>query len=278
MKYLCLVFYDEEVRNALSDHDSQALIDEAQSFDEDMRRSGHLITAFPLEEIYSASAVRVRNGKPTVTDGPFTETNEQIGGFVLLEANDLNEAIQLASRIPPARLGGVEVRPIMELNPTPEQAPSPSQANPRAMVQYDHSDRSSLNERARKSMKYLCMVYLDGAQMQSLSQAERRELDRQSLTYDESLKAKEQFVAAEALQPPASAVTLRFRKGEMAVTDGPFVETHEHLGGFILVEARDKEEAIEIASGIPVVHFGGAEVRPIIENPVLEYWKEASDA
>lgn len=122
MKYLCLVFYDEKVRNGLSDRDSQALIEEARSFDEDMRRSGHLIAAFPLEQIHSAGTVRIRNGKPAVTDGPFAETNEQIGGFVLLEANDLNQAIQLASRIPPARLGGVEVRPIMELNPEREQA------------------------------------------------------------------------------------------------------------------------------------------------------------
>ena len=121
MKYLCLVFYDEKVRNALSDDDTRALIEEARSFDQDMRRSGHLLTAFPLEQVYSASTVRIRNGKAAVTDGPFAETHEQIGGFVLLEANDLNQAIQLASRIPPARLGGVEVRPIMELNPVRDQ-------------------------------------------------------------------------------------------------------------------------------------------------------------
>jgi hypothetical protein len=121
MKYLCQVFYDEKVRNALSDHDSQALIDESRSVSEDMRRSGHLLTAFPLEEVYSASSVRIRNGKVAVTDGPFTEIREQIGGFVLLEASDLNHAIQLASRIPPARLGGVEVRPVMEWNPVHDQ-------------------------------------------------------------------------------------------------------------------------------------------------------------
>lgn len=119
MKYLCMVFYDEKIRNALSDAESQVLIEEARNFDEEMRRSGHLITAFPLEEIHAASTVRIRNGKATVTDGPFAETKEQIGGFVLLEAKDLTEAIQLASRIPPARLGGVEVRPIIE-NPTLE--------------------------------------------------------------------------------------------------------------------------------------------------------------
>jgi hypothetical protein len=125
-------------------------------------------------------------------------------------------------------------------------------------------------------MKYLCMVYLDGAQMHSLSEAERQELDRQSLDYDERLKEHGNFVAAEAPQPPAAAVTLRFSEGKFSVTDGPFVETHEHLGGFILVEARDKDEAIGIASKIPVARFGGAEVRPIIENPTIEYWKERS--
>jgi hypothetical protein len=121
MKYLCVIFYDEKVRNALSDDDSQALIDESRRSSEDMRRSGHLLTAFPLEQTHSASTVRIRNGKMVVTDGPFTETREQIGGFVLLEARDLNQAIQLASRIPPARLGGVEVRPVMEWNPVADQ-------------------------------------------------------------------------------------------------------------------------------------------------------------
>jgi hypothetical protein len=136
------------------------------------------------------------------------------------------------------------------------------------------SDQSSMNDLRRKYMKYLCMVYLDGAQMQSLSQADGLELDRQSVAYNEILEGKGNFVAAEALQPPATAVTIRFTNGEMSVTDGPFVETHEHLGGFILVETQDKNEAIGIASKIPVARFGGAEVRPIIENPMLEYWKQ----
>jgi hypothetical protein len=113
MKYLCLVFYDEERRNAMSEQEVRVMVDEAIKFDDELSRSGHLIAAHPLEQVHAASTIRVRNGKLTVTDGPFAETNEQIGGFVVLEAKDLNEAIQLASRIPPARLGGVEVRPII---------------------------------------------------------------------------------------------------------------------------------------------------------------------
>lgn len=114
MKYLCLVFYEEKSRNALSDQESQAMIEEAITFENDMRKSGHLLVAHPLHQTHTATTVRVRAGKVMVTDGPFAETNEQIGGFVVLEARDLNEAIQLASRIPPIRMGGVEIRPIIE--------------------------------------------------------------------------------------------------------------------------------------------------------------------
>lgn len=115
MKYLCFVFYDETKRNALPEQESQALMEEALEYDEVLRKGGHFIAAHPLESVEAASTIRVRNGKVTITDGPFAETNEQIGGFVMIEARDLNEAIQLASKIPPARLGGVEVRPIIEI-------------------------------------------------------------------------------------------------------------------------------------------------------------------
>ena len=115
MKYLCFVFYDENKRNALSEKESLALMAEALDYDEVLRKGGYFISAHPLESVQAASTIRVRNGKVTITDGPFAETNEQIGGFVMIEARDLNEAIQLASKIPPARLGGVEVRPIIEM-------------------------------------------------------------------------------------------------------------------------------------------------------------------
>ena len=115
MKYLCLVFFDEKNHEAMTEQEGQELTDEALEYDDFLRRGGHLITANALQPVSSASTVRIRNGKVSVTDGPFAETNEQIGGFVLIEAKDLNEAIQLASGIPPIRLGGIEVRPVMEI-------------------------------------------------------------------------------------------------------------------------------------------------------------------
>jgi hypothetical protein len=121
MKYLCMVFYDEKNLNALSAAELQTLDDESLAYDETLRKRGHLIAAQALESVQAATTVRVRNGKVSVTDGPFAETNEQIGGFILIEAHDLNEAIQLAAKMPPIRLGGVEVRPIKTLSSKPAQ-------------------------------------------------------------------------------------------------------------------------------------------------------------
>ena len=115
MKYLCMVFFDEEKLSALSSAELKTLDDESLAYDEALRKRGHFVAAEALESVSAATVVRVRNGKVMVTDGPFAETKEQIGGFILIEAGELDEAIQLASRIPVIRLGGIEVRPIKDL-------------------------------------------------------------------------------------------------------------------------------------------------------------------
>ncbi len=115
MKYLCMVIVDEKKLKALSKSDSQALDDESLAYDETLRKGGHFLAAQALQPVRAATTVRLRNGKLSVTDGPFAETKEQIGGFILIEAKDLNEAIQLAAKIPVVRFGAVEVRPVKEL-------------------------------------------------------------------------------------------------------------------------------------------------------------------
>ena len=115
MRYLCLVYSVEDPAIVLSDNEEQALIDESLEYDEQLRKSGHFIIANALQPAESAAIVHVRSGRVSVTDGPFAETKEQVAGFILIEARDLNEAIQVASKIPPARYGFVEVRPIREL-------------------------------------------------------------------------------------------------------------------------------------------------------------------
>jgi hypothetical protein len=114
MKYLCLVYVDEKNRDALPKHELNACIDESLDYDEVLKKSGHYIASDALQSVETATTIRIQNGKPFTTDGPFAETKEQLGGFYLIEARDLNEAIQVASKIPPARLGCIEVRPIMQ--------------------------------------------------------------------------------------------------------------------------------------------------------------------
>lgn len=115
MKYLCMVIIDEKKLQAMSESEAQALDDESLEYDDVLRKRGHFLAAQALESVSSATTVRIRSGKVSITDGPFAETHEQIGGFILIEAKDLNEAIQLASHHPGIRLGAVEVRPIKEL-------------------------------------------------------------------------------------------------------------------------------------------------------------------
>ena len=114
-------------------------------------------------------------------------------------------------------------------------------------------------------MRYLCQVWFDGTILDRMAKPEKDAFDRESLAYDKELERKGHFVAAEALQSPGSAVTVKVRDGKVSTTDGPFIETKEYLGGFILVEAKDMAEAIGIAAGIPLVRLGSVEVRPIYE-------------
>jgi hypothetical protein len=111
VKYLCLVYGEERAFENVADSSCVA-------YDESIRDSGHCIASEALQPVSTATTVRVRNGKVSVTDGPFAETKEYLAGFYLIEARDLNEAIQLASRIPPAQVGSIEVRPIRPIRET----------------------------------------------------------------------------------------------------------------------------------------------------------------
>lgn len=112
-------------------------------------------------------------------------------------------------------------------------------------------------------MKYLCQVWFDGSKLEAMSKEEKDRLDRDSLGYDEDLAESGHMIVAHALQSPKSAVTVRVRNGEMSATDGPFTETKEALGGFILIDAKDLNDAIRVAAGIPLAKLGAIEVRPI---------------
>ena len=117
MRYACLVYLKESEITALSQGEWDALNNECMAFGETIVASGHRLGGEALEPTHTATTVRVRNGVVTTTDGPFAETKEQLAGFYAIEAKDLDEAIAVASRIPPARYGSIEIRPLRTLVP-----------------------------------------------------------------------------------------------------------------------------------------------------------------
>jgi len=116
MKYMLLVYLDEQ---ALSDEEREHCYVESAQLAQDLNASGQYLDASPLHPVATATSVRVRDGKRVVTDGPFAETREQLGGYYLIEASDLDEALAIAERIPPAQFGTIEVRPVMEIGGLP---------------------------------------------------------------------------------------------------------------------------------------------------------------
>ena len=114
MRYLCLIYDEEQKLEQMPQKDSEAFMGEYFTFTEDIRKSGHYLAGEALQPVATATTVRVRNGKISTTDGPFAETKEQLGGFYLINAKDLNEAIQVAAKIPSSRIGSIEIRPVVE--------------------------------------------------------------------------------------------------------------------------------------------------------------------
>lgn len=115
MKYLCLIYIDEKKLEAIPKSELDTLMEETSAYNEMLQQSGHLISTAGLKPVQTATTLRMQKGKVSITDGPFAETKEVLGGFYMIEARDLNEAIQLASQSPSLRAGSVEVRPIDEL-------------------------------------------------------------------------------------------------------------------------------------------------------------------
>lgn len=114
MRYLCLIYDDEQTMNAMPRAEADAFMGEYFAFTRNVQQSGHYVAGEALQPVSTATTLRHRNGALSTTDGPFAETKEQLGGFYLIEARDLNEALQIAGRIPSVRTGSVEVRPVVD--------------------------------------------------------------------------------------------------------------------------------------------------------------------
>jgi hypothetical protein len=117
MKYVCLVYGEEKALGALSKGQMEALVEESLAYDDVLRKSGHYVVSAALQRVETAKTVRVRDRKRFITDGPFAETKEQLLGFILVEASDLNDAVEAVAKFPMASRGSIEVRPVLDLEP-----------------------------------------------------------------------------------------------------------------------------------------------------------------
>ena len=119
MKYMLLVYLNEQ---AMSDEERSHCYVESAQLTQDLHTNGQYVSASPLHPVATATSVRMREGKRLVTDGPFAETREQLGGYYVVEANDLDEAISIAERVPPVKYGTIEIRPVMEIPGLPDES------------------------------------------------------------------------------------------------------------------------------------------------------------
>lgn len=230
---------------ALSKSEMEALGRDCIPHMEELKKTGHLVTDNGLN--WDTTTIRPRNGKASVTDGPFTESKEQVGGVFIVEAKDRDEAILTASKHPAGRLGehlgwGIEVRPIA------------------------FSDEGRGANGGAGSKRYLCLVYDDRSRMGTQSKADMAALQKEAMPRVEELKKSGHMLSAAGLSWETTII--RPRNGTASVTDGPFTETKEQIGGTFIIEARDLNEAILVASKHPAAHLGenvgwGIEVRPI---------------
>jgi hypothetical protein len=127
--------------------------------------------------------------------------------------------------------------------------------------------RSHASNNRGSTMRYICLVHFEHGKLTDLPPAERQEIDRRSLAYNRELEARGHYILSEAIEGSDHAVLVRSRNGKVTSTDGPYIETKEQMAGFILVEARDLNEAVQLAAGIPLAEIGTIEVRPIYEIP-----------
>ena len=241
MKYMLLIYGAE---GAWTEGERKACMVESLGICEQLASQGKFLDASPLEPVRAAATVRVRGGRALVTDGPFAETTEQLGGYYVLDLADLDEAIAVAARLPPAAKGAVEIRPLVELEglPPERRLPAAGSRTPFLLLCYD-------DEAAWEAA---------GAEALAKSQAEAAALAR-------GLSEEGRYLSAAPLHPAATATCVRVRDGRRVITDGPFAETREALGGYYLILAEDRAAALRVAAQHPGARLGAVEVRPLFD-------------
>jgi hypothetical protein len=246
MRYMLLIYSTEGCMTDAERHDCMV---ESLGVCDDLAARGQFLDASPLLPVATATTVRVRGGRTLVTAGPFAETTEQLGGYFVLDLPDLDAAIAVASRLPPVKKGTVEIRPVLDLDGLPPARPiadAPAGATP-----------------------YLLLCHDDEAAWRAAGPDALRAAMTEAAGLAHRLHDAGAYLSAAPLHPPATATCVRVRDGKRVVTDGPFAETTEVLGGYYLILADSREAAVRAAEQHPGVRFGSVEVRQTFDLTLL---------
>jgi hypothetical protein len=251
MKFACLGYGDEKKWAAMSQSERDAMIEESFAYADELHKKGHLVDiGQALQSVGTAKTLRCKNAKVVVTDGPFAETKEQLGGICVLEARDIDHAVKLMSQDPCLLCGGpFEIRPIDE------------EALKRQMV------ATAAPNAKMGTMKFACLGFMEERSWETVPKSEWDAMIEQCIAFDEARRKDGIWLGGLALKGVHTAKTLRSQGGKVFVTDGPFAETKEQLGGVVVIGAKDMNHAIELLLKHPGLRFGVTiEIRPINEE------------
>jgi hypothetical protein len=244
MKYMLLIYGAEE---AWTEDERRACMIESLGICDELAAQGKFRDASPLQSVTTAASVRVRDGRTLVTDGPFAETTEQLGGYFVLDLADLDEAIAVAARLPPAAKGTVEIRPLAALDGLPPERPLPAVAGDGSLT------------------PFLLLGYRKEEARQAAGPEACAETRAEAVALARRLADEGRYLSASPLHPAATATCVRVRGGRRMITDGPFAETHEVLGGYFLILAEDRATAARLAAQLSGARGGTIEVRPLFD-------------
>jgi len=253
MRFICFGFGDEKTWENMSQKEQSDAMEECMAFAEELRKSGHWSSpGEALQSVRTAKTLRWKNGKVMVTDGPFAETKEQLGGFFVFEARDMSHAVELISKHPGIRYGPMELRAADE------------QVNALVAQRQPRAEKKPKDGNAKR---FICLGYADETAWDGMSQTEQAAQLEDGLAFVHDLRRKGHTVTpGDALQSARTAKTLRWQGNKVLVTDGPFAETKEQLGGFGIIEATDIKHAIDLLRSHPCIRHGPVEIRPVDEQ------------
>jgi hypothetical protein len=260
MKFACLGYGLERNWDAMSKGEQDAMIEGCFTYGARLVREGHLIDAgAALRRSQTAKTLRWQNGAVVVTDGPYAETKEQLGGVGILEANDMMHAVELISKHPGLHFGAAfEIRPI-------DEESLRRQATSIAAL------RTSAPAPDSPRMRFASLGYTNG--WGSISADERDAMLKRCFAFDLARVKNGQWLSSIGLQGARTAKTLRAKAGQVIITDGPFAETKEYLGGIVVLAHKDLHDGVAMLSKHPALPFGLViEIRPI-DQETHERWE-----